>query len=62
MSNYFSKTVLAFIIAILIYFAIDTAPFIKDKTALTAVMTFAGLLCMIMYSYYNSNFNRFGNE
>ena len=62
MSNYFIKTVLAFIIAILIYFSINSTLLIRDERVLTAVITFAGLLCLIVYMYYNSNFNQFGNE
>jgi len=62
MRNYFIKTLLAFIIAILAYFLIDVSAFVRDQRALTALMTFTVLVCMIMYSYYNSNFNRFGNE
>ena len=62
MRNYFSKTLLAFIIAALVYFSINLAVFIKDQVVRTALFTFTVLLCMVMYSYYNSNFNQFGNE
>jgi hypothetical protein len=62
MRNYFSKNLLAFIIAVLVYFSINSAVFIKDQMARTALFTFTVLVCMVMYSYYNSNFNRLGNE
>lgn len=62
MRNYFSKTVLAFVIALLVYFSIDSAVFIKDQMARAALFTFTVLICMVMYSYYDSNFNQFGNE
>ncbi len=62
MRNYFSKTLLAFVIGLLVYFSIDSAVFIKDQMARTALFTFTVLVCTVMYSYYNSNFNQFGNE
>ena len=62
MRNYFRKTLLAFIIALLVYFSINSAVFIKDQVAQTALFTFTVLVCMVIYSYYNSNFNQFGNE
>ena len=62
MRNYFSKTLLAFIIAALIYFSINSAVFIKDHLVQNALFTVTVLVCVIMYSYYNSNFNQFGNE
>jgi hypothetical protein len=62
MRNYFSKMLLPFIIASLVYFSINSAVFIKDQFARTALFTFTVLVFMIMYFYYNSNFNQFGNE
>jgi hypothetical protein len=59
MKKYFSKTLLALIIPTLVYFP---AKVIKDQSALAALITITVLLCMIAYSYYNSNFNQFGNE
>lgn len=62
MRNYFVKTLLAFIIAALVYFSINSAVFIHDQMARTALFTFTILICMVIFSYYNSNFNQFGNE
>lgn len=62
MRNYFNKTLLAFIIAFLVYFSIDSVVIIKDKGVQTALITITVLFCLIVYSYYNSNFNQFGNE
>jgi hypothetical protein len=62
MRNFFGKTLLAFVIAFLVYFSINSAVFIKDQMARTALFTFSVLVCIVMYSYYNSNFNQFGNE
>ena len=62
MRNYFSKTLLAFIIALLVYFSIDSTVFIKDQMERSALFTFTALVCMVVYSYYNSKFNQFGNE
>lgn len=62
MRNYFSKTLLEFIIAILVYFAVNAIVFIRDHTVITALITFTVLFCVIIYSYINSNFNQFGNE
>ncbi len=62
MRHYFSKTVLVFIMAILLYLLIDSGLFVTDKMALTAITTFVILLCMVIYSYYSSDFNEFRNE
>ena len=62
MRNYFSKTLLAFTIALLVYFSINSAVFIKDQMARTALFIFTILFCAVIYSYYDSNFNQFGNE
>jgi len=62
MRNYFSKTLVAFIIAALIYFSFNSMVFIKDRMAQTAIVTITVLLCVILYYYDNSNFNRFGNQ
>jgi len=62
MRNYFSKTLLAFIIALLVYLSINSVVFIKDKESLAAFTTFTVIFCMILYAYYSSNFNQLGNE
>ncbi len=62
MRNYFSKTLLAFVMALLVYFSINSAAFIKDREAYTALATFIAIFCTILYSYYSSNINQLGNE
>lgn len=59
MRNYFSKILVVFFISITVYFSTF---FIKDKAALTALITPLALLCLIMYAYFNSNINQFGRE
>lgn len=62
MKNYFSKTALAFLIAFFIYLSLNSGLLIKDQAARTAIFTFTVLFCTVIYAYYTSNFNRFGNE
>lgn len=62
MRNYFAKTLLALVIAALVCFTISSAVFLKDQMVTTALFTITILVCMVVYSYYNSNFNRFGNQ
>ena len=59
MKNYFSKMLVVLTIAILVCIS---PLFIKDRAALAALMAPLALLCLILYSYYSSNVNQFGNE
>ncbi len=62
MRNYFSKTLVVFILAALAYMLVYSAVVIKDKTALTALLAPLGVCSIIVYSYFTSNFNQFGRE